>query len=173
MGIWNNIVNKTEEEYLVSQGKAFIYKDFFTLVKNTYIDFIFDSLSYSKNILDVTIPTVTSVTGPLTINFYAEPTVTPATGSELTLVNRNSKYAITNPATIKIIQNPTITNIGSRFGGALVPSSGSSPSNSNSAASGTEKRYTFIPSKILIRITNTSVTTDTLAEILFIWYEID
>jgi hypothetical protein len=117
---------------LFVQGKAFFYRDYQVLAASQVVDFVVDPTAFTGINIVALAPTFVSTAGPITVDIYCGITES-GDGSNLPLINRRVK--IGNPlAQTTLKQDPTtISDLGIKIVGILVPSSGTSPANSSAA----------------------------------------
>jgi hypothetical protein len=144
----NRIQTIADEQF--SLGNSYSYEDYHIfLVGDATFSFVFDPTAFTGVNLTVEPLSFCATSGPITIDFYVG-TDADDDGTLLGVSNRKSTSTNVNQAVLRL--DPTINNIGTRFSGDLVSSTGTAPGNSNGAANAqglpfeldTTQKYTFV-----------------------------
>lgn len=134
-------------------GQAFSYEDYLSYNTDEVKDFLFDPTAFIGTNIVIVPPLFAATAGPVLIDYYVGTTASD-NGTLLGISNRRGTSTNENQAILRL--NPTISNVGTRFTGRLVPATGVNPvqgiGGASSSALPFEVDYSF---KYLIRVTNT------------------
>jgi hypothetical protein len=153
---WGPVQLTDTQENAFFNGNVFSYEDYLTYDASETKYLYFDCSGFNGENLIVLPPAFSSTAGPVTIEFYSNPTVT-ANGTELGVSNRRGTSTNTNDAKLYLNVVGNITNNGTRFTGRLVPASGTAPANSSGSQASGDLPFELNTSiNYLIVITNTN-----------------
>ena len=162
------IITMTFQMQLFVLGKAYSFEDYFVFAADEVVNIVVDPLLYKGLNLVVNPIAFSASAGPVTIDFYAG-TDADADGTELEASNRRSTM-LTLPKTV-LRKNPTINNIGTRFAGDLVPSTGTAAANSTGATNARDLPFEISnKTKYTIKLTNTNGN-DVYVGFKMTWFE--
>lgn len=150
----NSITTKTIQERAFVQGLAFTHSDYTLNVASANVtNYLFDPRACTCSQIIAEVPKFNASAGPITIEFYSNPTVS-ENGTELPAFNRRGTATATPEA--KLYIGPTITDDGTRFSGLLLPATDATQGDTGAA---TEEGLPFEVDStklLLIRVTNTN-----------------
>ena len=155
--IWNAFITTNTQENEFVKGNVYSYEDF-TIYAASQVKYLYlDCSLYTGQNFVVFPPAFSSSSGPVTIEFFADPTVV-APGTELGVSNRRGTSLNVNTAKLYNVDDITGTNItdeGTRFTGRVIPATGTAPANSSgSVSSGALPFELNTAVNYLIKITN-------------------
>jgi hypothetical protein len=132
-------------------GKAFTHSDYtLGVATSAVIDYLFDPTACSCDQIIAEVPVFNATAGPVTVEFYSAPTTT-ANGTELISFNRRSGGA---SAEAKLYVGPTISDVGTRFSGLLLPATAATQGNTGDQTIQGLPFEVNKAAKVLIRVTN-------------------
>jgi hypothetical protein len=151
----NSIANAqrilTIQEDAFINGQSFTHSDYTLGVATAaVIDYMFDPTACSCDQIIAEVPVFNATAGPVTIEFYSDPTTT-ANGTELLSFNRRSSGV---PAEAKLYVAPTISSVGTRFSGLLLPATAAVQGNTGDQTVQGLPFEVDKTKKMLIRVTN-------------------
>ena len=162
----NTIISRSESFWL--KGKSFSFSDYFSFANGEVKTIVFDPTACDCNNVEFETILFAATSGPILIDFYA---LTDADDDGTILASSNrSNSTVTANSVFRL--NPTINNIGTRFSGDLIPSTGTAPSNSSGATVAGGLPFEINKNiKYAFQITNTDGN-DTYVQIDLTFYEI-
>jgi hypothetical protein len=137
----NRVQTVSDEQFVL--GNSYSYEDYhiFLLADDTFT-FVLDPTAFTGLNLTVEPISFCATSGPITIDFYAGVDADDD-GTLLGVSNRRATSSNVNKAILRL--DPTINDIGTKFAGDLVPSTGTAPANSSGAASATGLPFELDP----------------------------
>ena len=145
------VVTGSIQERLFIEGKSFAFEDYFTFDTDEVKTIVVDPKKFAG--LNLTFdPILFSATaGPIVLDYYSGV----AAGDDGTmLLGSNRRPSFQRPQTIFRI-NPTIIDIGTRFAGDIVPSTGVAPANSSGSSNTVSLPFELLTIiKYAVKLTN-------------------
>lgn len=162
------LVTSLQEKAFI-RGEVFSYEDYMTYSTGEVKDFIFDPTAFSGENLVVEPPQFSATAGPVLVEYFIN-VIESGDGTVLDASNRRGTSSKTPEATLKV--NPTtITDIGTRFAGRLVPATALTPVNKVGDTAGSSLPFEIDTQyKYMIRVTNTNGD-DTIIQEDLTWTE--
>ena len=121
---------KSLQEVLLGEGKVFSYEDYFTFDADETKTFVINPAAFAGTRI-TSLPVVAySTAGPVLVNYYANTT----SDEDGTLLEGSNRRMGFSPPTLTIRLNPTISDLGTRFTGDIIPATGTAPATSNSSS---------------------------------------
>ncbi len=135
---------------LACEGKAFLFADYKPYANGQVIDWIFDATNYTGDYIYLIAPTFSATGGPVFIDFYVNSEYTG--GTQQVVTNRKSDGPA---AQSQVWFDVTITTLGPKVAGRLIPAGGSSPATAIPAESTSQLLSIFEKTIVQhLRITN-------------------
>lgn len=144
----------TLQESAFVSGKAFTHSDYtLNVLTGNITYYLFDPTACTCNQIVAEVPLFNASAGPITIEFFSDPTTT-ANGAELPTFNRRATSSIVAEA--KLYIGPTITDNGTRFSGLLLAATAAAQGNTGESTVEGLPFEVDLTKKILIKVTNTN-----------------